>query len=129
MSMCLLSANSTDHLQQMDISVIKPFKACLQRKFVEWYSEELVKQLGKDEDMETITLETGDLRLVRMKEVGAAWLVETSDHISDNPFFIVHGFHPFGVIAATDEVMDDMGLKMSRNRKMMMITAVMKTVS
>ena len=89
---CLLLANSTDRLQPMDISVIKTFKACLQRKFVEWYSEELAKQLSEDEDMENIALETVDLSLARVKEVGAAWLVEASDHISDTSSFIVNGF-------------------------------------
>ena len=91
-NVCLLLANSTNRLQPMDISVIKTFKACWQRKFEEWYSEELANQLSEDEDIENIALETVDLSLARVKEVGAAWLVEASDQISDNPSFIVNGF-------------------------------------
>ena len=84
--------------------MIKPSKACLQRKFVEWYSEELAKQLSEYEDMENIALETVDLSLARVKEVGATWLVEASDHVRDNSSFIVNGFRRSGVIAAIDEV-------------------------
>ena len=70
---------------------------------MKWYIEELVKQSSEDKDMENIALETVDLSLVRVKEVGAAWLVEASDHIRDNPSYIVNRFCNSGVIAAIDE--------------------------
>ena len=52
---------------------------------MEWYREELAKQLSEDEDMENIALETVNLSLAREKEEGAPRLVEASDHISDTP--------------------------------------------
>lgn len=46
---CLLPANTTDHLQPMDISVNKPAKDFLKRQFDQWYSEQVLAQLeGED---------------------------------------------------------------------------------
>ena len=50
-NICLLPPNTTDLLQLMDISVNKPAKAFLKRKFEQWYSEEVMDQLeGRDID-------------------------------------------------------------------------------
>ena len=37
-----------------------------------------------------------------LKEVGAEWLVEMADYISDNPQFIVNGFVRSGIAGAAD---------------------------
>jgi len=45
----LLPPNTTDRLQPMDISVNKPAKDFLKRKFQEWYADQVTEQLvGQD---------------------------------------------------------------------------------
>ena len=46
-----LPSNTTDRLQPMDISINKPAKECLKKKYDDWYAEMVVQQLyGKDMD-------------------------------------------------------------------------------
>ena len=75
----------------MDLSVNKPAKDFLKRKFEQWYAEEINNQL-QGEDLEMSTLQPIDLAMPLMKELGAEWLVEMADYIADNPQFIVNGF-------------------------------------
>ena len=44
----LLPANTTDLLQPVDISVNKPVKDFLRRKFQDWYSSQIAEQLDQD---------------------------------------------------------------------------------
>lgn len=98
---CRLPPNTTDRLQPMDISVNKPAKNFLKRKFEQWYAEEINNQL-QDEDVETATLQPIDLGMPIMKELGAKWLVEMADYIAENPQFIVNGFIRSGITPALD---------------------------
>ena len=67
---CLLPANTTDLLQPMDISVNKPAKDFLKRKFEAWYSDEVIKQFcGKDID--SVELQPIKLCLAELKVLGA----------------------------------------------------------
>ena len=51
---CLLPPNTTDLLQPIDLSVNKPAKDFLKRRFEDWYSEQLTKQLeGKRSNQPT----------------------------------------------------------------------------
>ena len=43
----LLPANATDLLQPMDIALNKPAKDFLKRRFEQWYSDEVTKQLER----------------------------------------------------------------------------------
>ena len=58
----LLPPNTTDSLQPMDLSVNKLAKDFLKRRFEEWYSREVMKQLDKQEN-ETVDLEPINLSL------------------------------------------------------------------
>ena len=49
----LLPPNTTDQLQPMDISVNKPAKEYLRKRFEEWYSMKVMKQLD-DEDLDQL---------------------------------------------------------------------------
>ena len=108
---CLLPPNTTDLLQPVDISVNKPAKEFLKRKFEQWYSEEVMDQLeGRDiDDFEVVELQPINLGMPILKEIGAKWLVEMADYISDNPQFIINGFIRSRIAGAADGRQDETG--------------------
>ena len=72
---CTLPPNTTDLLQPMDISINKPAKDYLRAHFVEWYSQEVTKQLD-GRDLEDIAIQPINLSMLVMKKVSAKWLVD-----------------------------------------------------
>ena len=96
---CLLPPNSTDVLQPMDLTVNKPAKECIKGKFENWYADQIMEQLD-DENIESTELQPISLGLPALKELGAQWLVEMFEYISDNPVFIVNGFIRSGISGA-----------------------------
>ena len=96
---CLLPPNSTDVLQPMDLTVNKPAKECIKGKFENWYADQIMEQLD-DENIESTELQPISLGLPALKELGAQWLVEMYEYISDNPVFIVNGFIRSGISGA-----------------------------
>lgn len=99
---CLIPPNTTDVLQPMDASVNKPAKDFLKRKFEEWYSNEVTKQLHGITNIKSVELQPIDFSMASVKELSAKWLVEMSDYIANNPQFIVHGFRRCGILKAMD---------------------------
>ena len=99
---CLLPPNTTDRLQPLHISVNKPAKDFLKRKFDEWYTEQVMKQLDAQDttDIATEQLEPIDLSLSVLKEVGAQWLVDMAQYFSNNPDIVVSGFFRAGITGA-----------------------------
>ena len=77
----LLPANTTDLLQPMDISVNKLAKDFLKRKFEQWYSDEVTKQLEGAEDIESVEIQPVDMCTAAMKVLTAKWLVEMGEYI------------------------------------------------
>ena len=65
---CLLPPNTTVRLPPLDISVNKPAKEILKRKFQEWYSGEIMKQL-EGKDVENAELQPIDLGMPVLKEL------------------------------------------------------------
>lgn len=53
---CLLPPNTTDLLQPMDLTVNKPVKDFLRKKFQDWYSTQIADQLEQESDMESVVL-------------------------------------------------------------------------
>ena len=100
----LLLPNTTDLLQPMDLTVNKPAKDFLKRKFEEWYSEQVLQQLDGHnlDDLESTDLQPVQLGMPVMKEVCAHWLVEMAEYVSDNSQFIVSGFVRSGISLAID---------------------------
>ena len=88
---CLLPPNTTDLLQPLDISVNKPAKDFLKRKFELWYSERVLEQI-QGQDIETLELNPVDLRFPMMREHIAVWLEDMFEYIRENPQFITNGF-------------------------------------
>ena len=75
----LIPAAYVGLLQPLDMSVNKIIKSYLRSKFSEWYSSEFTELFIIDE--ETLV----DLSTIRMKCVGAQWIVQVFDHLQDNP--------------------------------------------
>ena len=98
----LLPANATDLLQPMDIAVNKPAKDVLKRRFEQWYSDEVTKQLEGIEDIESIEVQPVDMCSAAMKVLTAKWLVEMGEYLSENPQIVVNGFRHAGISAALD---------------------------
>lgn len=89
-------------LQPLDIAVNKPAKDFLKRKFEQWYSEEVTKQMEGVSDIESAVLRPVDFSMAVMKEWTAKWLVEMFDYLADNPQFVVRGFKRAGISDALD---------------------------
>ena len=88
---CMLPPNTTDLLQPMDTAVNNPTKEFIKRQFEQSYSEEVIKQLDRNDkdELEAAEIQPIDMHMQVVKEVGAKWMVEMAEYISDNPQFIV----------------------------------------
>ena len=67
----LVPPNCTDCLQPLDVSINKPVKDFLQRKFTDWYAEKIVAQ----KDSGTVS-QPVDMKLSIMKPIGVKWMIE-----------------------------------------------------
>ena len=103
---CLLPPNTTDLLQPMDVSVNKPAKDFLKRRFEDWYAHELAKQFA-GRDVESTDLQPISLGLPVLKELGAKWMVEMAEYFADNPQIVVNGFMRTGIAGALDGHQDE----------------------
>lgn len=79
----LLPPNTTDRLQPMDLTVNKPAKEFLRKKFQHWYSDKITAQLQGNASSEE-ELAPVDLSLAVMKELSARWLVEMAEYLSES---------------------------------------------
>jgi len=103
---CLLPPITTDRLQPLDVAINKPAKEFIRHKFQEWYSKEVSQQIDELEG-DVAALQPIDMGLSRMKELGANWIEQMVEYISDNPEFIVRGFVRSGISLALDGVDDE----------------------
>ena len=90
----------------MDLTVNKPVKCFLKKRFEEWYSSEVMKQL-QGKSLETVELQPISLNLPCLKELGAKWLVEAASYMSENPQMIVCGFVKAGISSQLSADEDD----------------------
>ena len=99
---CLIPANTTDLPQPLDIAVNKPAKDFLKRKFEQWYSEQVMKQLQGVTEIQSVQIQPINLCLAAVKELSAKRLAEMGDYLSDNPQFVVNGFRRAGILKGLD---------------------------
>ena len=97
----LLSPDTTDLLQPLDLAVSKPAKGYLRQQFQDWYAKQISDQL-EGQDMANVVLEQVDLSLPLMKELGAKLLTEIAEYLSANPQFVVNGFIHSGITHTLD---------------------------
>ncbi len=100
--MCL-----TDLLQPMDITVNKPAKDFLKRKFE--HCDEVTKQLQDVSDVESVEIQPVNLCMAAVKQLSVEWLVEMAEYTANNPHFIVNGFRRAGIPGAVDGFEDEEG--------------------
>ena len=90
-SLVVVLPNCTDRLQPLDLSVNKAAKEHMRGKFQEWYANLVKQQLDKND------IEPPDLRLARMKPLGAQWIISTYEYLKSKPDIIKNGFHAAGI--------------------------------
>ena len=70
----LVRANCTDRLQPLDLSINKPAKDFMKKKFQEWYANIILQQL------ESGITETVVMNLSVMKPLVTKWAIEMHAH-------------------------------------------------
>ena len=96
-------AKCTDRLQPLDLSVNKPAKYFLRRKFSTWYAALVQKELDAGKGPSEIRV---DMRMAVIKEVSATWLAGLYDHLCSSAEIIKNGFHKAGITDAIQSAPD-----------------------
>lgn len=97
----MVPAKCTDRLQPMDLSVNKSIKDKLRMEFQLWYAGEIRQQKESNQPQTLV-----DLKLSRMKPLGAQWFVEAFAHVQNNPGIIINGFKEAGIDNVLAEITD-----------------------
>ena len=90
-------AHCTDKLQPLDLSVNKPFKDEMKKRFQAWYAEEVQKQLTSRTTISDVKIDT---RTSILKPKNANWLIGTLDTLSQKPEIVINGFRKAGILDA-----------------------------
>ena len=92
--------NCTDRLQPLDLSINKPVKDFLKRKFQSWYADRISQQLKEGKAINPV-----DLRLSVMKPLSAKWIVEAVAEIGQRKEVIINGFRCAGIVEALKDLL------------------------
>ncbi len=84
--------NCTDCLQPLDLSINKPAKEFLRKKFHNCYGQQICKQLDDKRE------EPVDMRMSIMKPACTQWLVEMHEYFKSNPQMIINGFRSARIV-------------------------------
>ena len=72
-------ANMTSLFQPLDLTVNGSAKAFMKKKYTEWYSLEVTKQLDNGKSAEEIEVK---LLLSKLKPLYASWLIDLYNHFT-----------------------------------------------
>ena len=72
-------ANMTNLFQPLDLTINRSAKAFMKKKFTEWYSLEVMKQLDNGRNAEETEVK---LLLSKLKPLHASWLIELYNHFT-----------------------------------------------
>ena len=96
-------ANCTDKLQPLDISINKPMKDELRRRFQTWYADEVSKQL-RTVSIHEVRVDTS-AAVIKSKSLG--WFVSAWQSLSSRPTLAINGFKKAGIYDALTEVTEE----------------------
>ena len=96
-------ANCTDKLQPMDISINKPIKDEMKKRFQSWYAAEVQKQL-KEVPVGEVKV---DVASTAIKTKSANWTISAWQALEGRPEVAVNGFKKAGIYDAITEVTKD----------------------
>lgn len=97
-------ANCTDKLQPLDVSMNKPVKDEMKKRFQEWYAEEVRKQLMEGVAVDDVRV---DLAAAVIKAKSANWLISSWQALQKRPEIAINGFRRAGILDAVTAVMRD----------------------
>ena len=97
-------ANCTDKLQPLDVSLNKPMKDEMKKRFQSWYAEEVQKQLQAKVPLEQVKVE---LPSSVMKNKSANWLISSWQTLQQRPVVAIHGFRKAGILHAVNIITQD----------------------
>ena len=96
-------ANCTDKLQPLDVSLNKPVKDEMKKRFQMWYSEQVQKQLQEGVPINEVKVE---MPASVMKNLSANWMMSTWEALKSRSELAVNGFQKAGISSAIDSVID-----------------------
>lgn len=79
----------------MDLSINKAVKDFMRKKFMEWYSAQVMDKMAmEDKDKETTSI---DFKLTTMKPLITNWLIRLFDYLTTNTSILTNGFKAAGI--------------------------------
>lgn len=96
----IVPANCTDKLQPLDISINKPFKDEMKKRFQLWYASEVQEQLKESKSVKV------DVSMAAVKHRSANWIISTWSEIEGRPEIAINGFRKAGILDAISSVTD-----------------------
>ena len=95
--------NLTHVFQPLDLTVNGMAKEFLNKKFGDWYANQITKKLEQGEDVYKINVVTN---LTAMKPLHAQWIIGLYDHLRNSSQLIIKGFDKAGTSEAVDHELE-----------------------
>ena len=105
----LVPANCADKLQPMDVSINKPLKDEMKKRFQVWYADEVQKQL-KDVPVDQVKVDLTvaiDLTVTVIKDKCTNWIISSWQALQERPDVAINEFRKAGILDAITSVTKD----------------------